>query len=138
MKRKELSRLVHAVLCVVVLCMVMSLSSCESEDEMRSKLIGTWTEKNDLFTDELTLDEEGYFQFTSHVTRYTGSGQYVYMYRENTSGSVGKGKVVNILTLNYRTKAESMTLDIKKLTNSTLQMTDRFGNTFKFTKTSDK
>ena len=115
------------VLAAVFCCaMAMTVFGSCSKDEVKSDLVGVWTEKNDLFTDVLTLNEDGLFNFQSHTPRYSGSGSYVYDFKL-------QGIVVNFLTLHYTNK-ESQTLEIRKLNSNTLELTDRYGYVFHFKK----
>lgn len=116
-----------------VLCCTMTmnvLTSCISKDEIKSKLIGTWTEQNDLFTNVLTLDEEAHFTFQTHITELSGSGSYIYEYYDNGDKMVVASKR---LILIYSGKARQ-SLQVHKLTGSTLQMSDSYGHTFHFKK----
>ena len=108
-----------AVLCCAMT--IMMLHSCsKSEEELKSELVGTWTEQNNLFTDILTLNEDGLFSFQSHISRYNGSGSYVFT----------KRKSVGYITLNYNNK-EPQVLEVRKLEGSTLELTDQYGNIFR-------
>ena len=112
-----------AVLCCAITMMVFN-SCSKDEEEMKSELVGTWTEQNDLFTDVLILNEDDLFSFQSHIPNYNGSGNYAFE---------KKGTVTGLLILNYNNK-EPRKLEILKLNGSTLEMSDRYGNTFHFRK----
>ena len=119
-----------AVLCCLMIATVFT--SCQkSEDEMKSDLIGTWTESNKLFTDILRINEDGSFSFKCHVAVYNGEGHYRYE-RSSSLGVNGVKRVADLLILNYGSKA-SQTLEIKKLNSSTLELAD-FSNTFHLSK----
>ena len=119
-----------AVLCCLMIATVFT--SCQkSEDEMKSDLIGTWTESNKLFTDILKINEDGSFAFKCHVAVYNGEGHYRYE-RTGRTGIDGKKATLDLLILNYGSKS-SQTLEIRKLNSSTLELAD-YGNTFHFSK----
>lgn len=129
---KKVLLTIAAVVCCAMTMSIMLTSCEESEDKMLNKLIGTWTEKNDLFTDVLTLNEDNTFQFSSHLQNYNGSGYYVFE-RDHKGGIGSQSNVVATITLNYAGKSSSY-LVIHNLTNSTLEVSDRFGNKFTFKK----
>ena len=134
-----------AVLCCAVMTSVF-IACRESEEEVQSKLMGTWTEKNDLYTDVLTLNEDGSFSFRSdaipsmksHANLYSGSGSYKferikspnYNFNLNT---YNRELYADYLHLIYSNK-ETQTLEIRNLSSSELEMSDRYGYTFHFTK----
>ena len=120
---KKIMMTLAAVFCCTMAMMVFN--ACQSEEEMRSELVGTWTEKNDLFTDVLKLDEDGNFTFQSHIPLYSGTGSYILVRKRN--GAAGR------LTLNYLSK-DSQFLVIQKLNSSTLELSDNYGNFFYFKK----
>ena len=115
-----------AVLCCLTIATVFT--SCQkSEEEMKSDLIGTWTEANTLFIDILKINEDGSFSFKCHIAAFNGNGHYRF---ERTAKQTYEGKRVtaDLLILNYGSKA-SQTLEIIKLNSSTLELATG-GNTF--------
>lgn len=94
---------------------------------MKSDLIGTWTESNKLFTDILTIKEDGSFVFKCHIAALNGEGHYRF---ERTGKMLKEGRTVtaDLLILNYGSKA-SQTLEIVKLNSSTLELSAG-GNVF--------
>ena len=113
-----------AVFCCAMTIMVLNACS-KDEEELKSELVGKWTEQNDLFTDVLMLNEDGLFSFQSHIPLYNGSGNYDF--------EKSKGTLVGFLVLKFNGK-EAQKLDITKLNGSTLEMTDRYFNSFHFRK----
>lgn len=120
-----------AVFCCLMITTVFT--SCEkSEEEMKSDLIGTWTESNNLFTDILVIKENGSFSFQCQSTpAYNGEGHYRYE-RASKAGYEGNRVSADLLILNYGSRS-SQTLEIKKLNSSTLELASGF-NTFHFSK----
>lgn len=109
---------------VAVLCCLMIVTvfiSCErSEEEMKSDLIGTWTEANNLFIDILKINEDGSFSFKCHIAAFNGEGHYRFE-RTVKGKNNGKSVTADLLILNYGSKA-SQTLEIVKLNSSTLEL----------------
>lgn len=116
---KNFIKTLAAVFCCLMVTMVVT--SCQkSEEEMKSDLIGTWTESNNLFTDILKINENGSFSFRCHIAAYNGEGHYRYE-RTSKAGYEGQRVKVDLLILNYGSKA-SQTLEITKLNSSTLEL----------------
>ncbi len=141
---KKMLMTLAAVLCCAMVTSVFT--SCrESEEEVQSKLVGTWTEKNDLYADELTLNEDGSFTFRSsavpsmraHANRYSGSGSYKLERKKSPNYNFDlnnyREQYTDILYLIYSNK-DTQTLEIRKVTSSELEMSDRYGYTFHFGK----
>ena len=140
--KKILMTLVAVLCCCVTMVM---FSACDKDlQEVKNELLGTWTEKNSLFTDILTFKEDGTFNFQSHIKRYNGSGTYScnYITNQNLNGNTGNngnnGNTSNVsttrtLVLKYTDRGNE-TLEISKITSSKLDMEDRYGNSFHFSK----
>ena len=135
--------MLSAVLCCAVVTTVF-IACQKSEEEMQSQLVGTWTERNDLYTDVLTLNEDGSFSFRSdavpsmqsHANLYNGSGSYKFERIKSPNfhfGTNNRDQYADFLHLIYSNK-ETQTLEIRKLSSSVLEMTDRYGYTFHFGK----
>ena len=139
---------IYLTLAVFLCCLVTTLvfTACaESVEEMQAKLVGTWTEQNNLYSDVLTLNDNGSFTFTStvsdpnyqsHANLYNGSGNYKYevLVASNTNISNNNNDaVMGVLYLNYGGKA-AQNLRVRKLTSSTLEMTNYNGDIFRFSK----
>ena len=119
-----------AVLCCLMIAIVVT--SCQkSEEEMKSDLIGTWTEANTLFIDILKINEDGSFSFKCHIAAFNGEGHYRF---EPSFKHTYEGRTViaNLLILNYGNKA-SQTLEIVKLNSSRLELAAG-GNVFRLSK----
>lgn len=100
-------------MCAAILCGGMLLSSCDSEETMRSNLVGTWEEKNDLNTYTLTLKEDNSFTFqTSKADNYRGDGFYDYPFSNHTRR----------IQLKYTKSGFSYVFHIDHLTGSKLEM----------------
>ncbi len=101
-------------------------------------LIGTWTEKNNLFTDVLTLRKNGEFTFQSHLDYCNGSGNY--KFQRTVSGtpdfsSAGSTQQTNIdIIILYFAGRGSETLKIINLTKNKLELSDRYDNVYHFNK----
>ena len=131
-----------AIFCSIM--MVLVLCSCSKETEKSGdnifetvppRLYGTWTEKNNLFTDVLTLRENGEFTFQSHLTYCNGSGNFKYQRTTTPAGQNNTSGVtfMDILILYYSGRS-SETMKIVNLTDNKLEMTDRYDNVFHFRK----
>ena len=141
---KKILMTLAAVLCCLVTMIMVPACSKDNDAEIKNDLVGTWTEKNSLFTDILTMKEDGTFTFQSHLQLYNGSGTYrsenvthqepnVNYGSSGNNGYTNNTTVVRTLILNYTGKGTEL-LDILKCTSSKLEMTDRYGNTFHFSK----
>ena len=134
--KKKLTTLA-AVLCC--LATIVLFPTCSKKDiEFKSDLVGTWTEKNTLFTDILTMKEDGTFSFQSHMPVYNGTGYYrnEYITHEDpfsNKGVLDNANSVRTLILDYAGKGTEL-LEIRKITSSRLDMEDRYGNAFHFSK----
>ncbi|MBE6255855.1 MAG: hypothetical protein E7105_10180 [Prevotella sp.] len=140
--KRNLITLATVLCCLVTMVM---FSACDKDlQEVKNELVGTWTEKNNLFTDILTFKEDGTFSFQSHIKRYNGSGTYScnYITNQNPNGALGNNgnndnknnvSTTRTLVLNFTDRGIE-TLEISKITSSKLEMTDRYGNTFHFSK----
>ena len=131
-----------AVLCCI-LTMTMFTACQKNEEELQSILVGTWTEKNDLYNDVLTLNEDGTFtfqstarvpSFQSHANLYNGSGYYKHEFYlvsdiKQNSNDAFRG----ILHLNYGGK-QAQDLRIRTLTSSTLELTNYNGDILRFSR----
>ena len=131
--QKTLTAILFSTMLVAMFC------SCNKSGEgVQNKLIGTWTEKNSLFTDVLTLNENGEFTFQSHLSYMNGSGNYKYQVTtlpnyDPMQNNDGKTQNMEILILYYAAKG-SETLKIVTLTDKKLEMTDRYDNVYHFTR----
>ena len=140
MKRTLLT--LAAILCCAVTTTVFT--SCQkSQEEMQIMLVGTWTEKNDLYNDVLTLNEDGTFTFQSkasgpnyqpHANLYNGSGSYKYeIYLASDITQNPNDALRGILHLIYSGK-QTQTLRVRKLTDSTLELTNYNGDILRFSR----
>ena len=144
---KKILMTLAAVLCCAMMTSIFTACN-KSNDDMGVLIVGTWTEKNDLFTDILTLNEDGSFVFQStavpnmqsHANLYNGSGNYhfdvVLQIPDNNSlisNFDNRSIATGLLYLYYGGK-ETQKLEIRKLESSTLEMTDRYGHIFHFSK----
>lgn len=131
-----------AVLCCAVTSTVFTACQ-QSQENLENKLVGTWTEKNDLFNDVLTLNEDGTFTFISratapnyqsHANLYSGSGYYKYeIYMSSDITQNLNDAFRGILHLNYANKA-AQNLQVRKLTSSTLELTNNNGDILRFSR----
>ena len=131
-----------AVLCCAVTSTVFTACQ-QSQENLENKLVGTWTEKNDLFNDVLTLNEDGTFTFRStatvpnyqsHANLYNGSGYYKYeIYMSSDITQNLNDAFRGILYLNYGNKA-AQKLQVRKLTNSALELTNSNGDILRFSR----
>ena len=130
------------------LCCAMTttvFTACQrSEEETQNMLVGTWTEKNDLYKDVLTLNEDGTFTFQStalspsaqaHANLYNGAGYYKneVLIPSNINLNQLAPNIKSLLHLNYGGK-QAQKLEIRKLNNSTLEMTNYNGDIFRFSR----
>ena len=119
----------NIIMTAAIFCCTMTttvLTACrESEEELQAKLVGTWTERNDLYNDVLTLNEDATFTFRStatapnyqsHANLYNGSGSYKYEF---------------YLASDIK---QNQDLRVRKLTNSKLEMTNYNGDIFRFSR----
>ena len=132
-----------AILCCAVAATVFTSCHKNEEEDVQAKLVGTWTEKNDLYNDVLTLNEDGTFtyrstssvpNYQSHANLYNGSGTY--KYEISMSSNINQNlneAIMAILHLYYGGKGAQQ-LRVRKLTDSTLEMTNYNGDIFRFSR----
>ena len=137
----------NIIMTAAIFCCTMTttvLTACrESEEELQAKLVGTWTERNDLYNDVLTLNEDATFTFRStatapnyqsHANLYNGSGSYKYeLYLASDIKQNPNEVFKGILHLIYGGK-QTQDLRVRKLTNSKLEMTNYNGDIFRFSR----
>ena len=139
---KKILTTLAAVLCCTMTTTVFT--ACQrSEEETQNMLVGTWTEKNDLYKDVLTLNEDGTFTFQStalspsaqaHANLYNGSGSYKYeIYLASDITQNPNDAFRGILHLIYSGK-QTQTLRVRKLTDSTLELTNYNGDILRFSR----
>ncbi|MBR0274362.1 MAG: hypothetical protein IJQ59_09810 [Bacteroidaceae bacterium] len=134
---KKIQKTLAAILFTTM--MVALFSACNKSDEAgENKLVGTWTEKNTLFTDILTLKENGEFSFQSHLPFLNGSGNYKVQITTAPNTDPLKPhnedvQYMEILILNFSGRG-SETLKIISLTSDKLELSDRYDNLFHFRK----
>ena len=137
--KKNIITLAAALSCAMT---TIVFTACQrSEEDTQNLLLGTWTEKNDLYNDVLTLNEDGTFTFRSnamvpnyqsHANLYNGSGYYkheIIMPSNIKYDQIPDFK--SILHLNYGGK-QAQKLEIRKLSSSKLEMTNYNGDIFHF------
>lgn len=136
---KSMRKILAIVLCLTMIAALFYSCSKDEKtvDNIQTKLIGTWTEKNTLFTDVLTLRENGEFSFQSHLSYCNGSGNY--KYERTTKGAQYGGSnqektsYIDILILYFAGRG-SETLKIVNVTNNILELTDQYDNEYHFKK----
>ena len=140
---KKIIMTLAAVLCCAMTIVFNACQGPESQEEMQVKLVGTWTEKNDLYNDVLTLNEDGSFTFSStttlpnyqsHANLYNGSGSYKYeIYLASDITQNPNDAIRGILHLIYGGK-QTQSLRVRKFTDSTLELTNYNGDILRFSR----
>ena len=114
------------------------LTSCTNdEDENRAKLVGTWTETNNLYSVTLTLTDDGNFDFNTgkYAPDLNGSGTYKYSQDKRSYNGLGDEEKTNKhLTLTYTSKSKDITFEVMDLTSSRLSIQSSTRYKFQLTK----
>ncbi len=109
----RLTATLAAVLCCAITATVFT--ACEKDDEFETTdFVGTWTDSNDLYTDVLTMNEDGTFRFRSHIPMYNDAGNYRYEFKVVGFFADYHAGKEHYLTFNFNNK-EAQTLHIDKL-----------------------